>query len=83
MNQNEHIVICAFLLGLHVELAHRLNCEKITTRELRISRVLLRPRAQRLIGEIYRRDNSPIGRRSARSNRVIAKGVVDTEVAHL
>lgn len=62
--------------------AVHLKCQEIGARELRVVGIFSRPCGQRVVGEREARYQMLIGRVGAGADRVVVKGVVDSEVAH-
>lgn len=64
-------------------LAVHLEREEVRTRELRIVRVFIGPRQKRVVGPVDFRDEVRVGGICARADQVVAKRVVDAQIAHL
>ena len=77
-------IIPSFLLRiLRPNFAVHLKCQEIRARELRISRILLRPGVQRFVGPLYGSDEVRVGGVRTGADCVVVERVVDAQIAHL
>lgn len=71
------------LVFLDPNLAVHLEGEEIRARELRIVRIFIGPRQERVVGPVDVRDEARVGRVSARADQFVAKRVIDAQITHL
>ena len=83
LNNDVRVVPSLLLILLNPDLAVHLKREKIRTRELRIVGIFLGPRGERVVGPFDLRYEMRIRRVGAGANKIVAKRVIDPEIAHL